>query len=234
MKHLKRNLKWLIWFSLGLILVLLAYYVELEQALTSLLQWVDSLGTLGAIAFVAIYIIATTICIPGSIMALAGGALFGKLMGTILVFVSGFLGACCAFGLGRYLLSDWVKKQLEKNSYLKAVNRLVVTEGWKIACLLHLSPIVPFNLLNYVLGTSEITYPNFLLATSVGILPGVILYVFLGSTIGDLTMVMMGKSDSANSTIQWVISAIGILATVALTIYLAKIARQHITNKLQL
>lgn len=233
MKHLKHNLKWLIWFGLGLILILLADRVELDRTLTSLLQWVDSLGTLGAIAFIAIYIIATIICVPGSIMALAGGALFGKLIGTILVFISGFLGACCAFSLGRYLLRDWVKRRLEKNSYLKAINKVVVAEGWKIACLLHLSPIIPFNILNYALGASQITYKNFIVATSVGILPGVILYVFLGSTIGDLTMAVMGKSDSANSTIQWLVSAIGVVATLALTIYLAKIARQQITKKLQ-
>ena len=233
MKHLQRNLKWLIWFGLGLILVSIADRVELDRTLTPLLQWIDSLGTLGAIAFVAIYIIATIICIPGSIMALAGGALFGMLIGTILVFVSGFLGACCAFSLSRYLLRDWIKRRLEKNSYLKAIDKVVVAEGWKIACLLHLSPIIPFNMLNYALGASQITYRNFVAATSVGILPGVVLYVLLGSTIGDLTMAMMGKSDSANSEIQWFVSAIGVVATLGLTIYLAKLARQQITKKLK-
>jgi len=228
MAYFKLNLKWLFCFFCGFALVLLARYAELEKVITPLLQWIDSLGTLGAIAFVAIYIVATSICIPGSMMALAGGALFGKLIGSFLVYISGLLGAYTAFWLGRSLLRDWIQNRLQKNIYLKAVNKIVADEGWKIACLLHLSPIIPFNMLNYALGTSRISQKNFVFATAIGILPGVILYTFLGSTISDLTMVITGMSDGADKQLQWIVSAIGIVATLGLTVYLARIAQRKI------
>ena len=228
MRYFRQNFKWLIWFVCGLALVLLARYAELEKVVTPVLQWIDSLGTLGAMAFVVIYTIATSICIPGSIMALAGGALFGKLMGSILVYISGLFGAYVAFWLGRSLLRNWIQRRLQKNIYLKTMNKVVVAEGWKIACLLHLSPIIPFNLLNYALGTSKISVKNFVFATAIGILPGVILYTFLGSTISDVTMVMAGMSDGADKKLQWLVSAIGILATLGLTVYSAQIARRQL------
>ena len=228
MRYFRQNFKWLIWFVCGLALVLLARYAELEKVITPVLQWIDSLGTLGAMAFVVIYTIATSICIPGSIMALAGGALFGKLMGSILVYISGLFGAYVAFWLGRSLLRNWIQRRLQKNIYLKTMNKVVVAEGWKIACLLHLSPIIPFNLLNYALGTSKISVKNFVFATAIGILPGVILYTFLGSTISDVTMVMAGMSDGADKKLQWLVSAIGILATLGLTVYSAQIARRQL------
>lgn len=143
-----------------------------------------------------------------------------------------FFGALSAFGLGRYFLRDWVKKQLTQNSYLKAVDLAIASEGWKIACLLHLSPLIPFNILNYVLGISKIAFKDFVLATLVGILPGVLLYTFFGSAIGDLSMVIMRISDDSYSKTQWLFSIVGIIVTLLLTIYLGFVARKQLKNKL--
>lgn len=233
MRYFKPTIKWSIFFCLGLALVLLIKHGELSQILVPTLQWIDGLGNLGAIAFVGIYIVANIFCIPGSILALAGGVLFGKVVGACLVFTGGFIGAYNAFILGRYFLQTWVEKRAAQNSYLKIIDRIIETEGWKIACLLHLSPLIPFNLLNYALGASKITHKSFIFATAIGILPGVILYTFLGSSISDLTMIFTGMLDDSDRKIQWLFSILGIVSTLGISLYLAQLARQEIANRME-
>lgn len=232
MKQLKFNYKWLLWFGLGILLVSLAGYLELDELIYSILLWIDSLGTIGAIAFIIIYITATLLCVPGSILALGGGAVFGIVWGAILVFVGGVLGAVSAFWMGRFFIRSWVMQWLTKNRYLQAVDRAIATEGWKVACLLHLSPVIPFNLLNYVLGVSKIAFKDFTFATLVGILPGVLLYTFCGSVVGDFTMLAMGMSDDSHNEIQFFVSIFGVFITLLLTVYLSRIARRQLEETL--
>ena len=234
MKYSKSNLfKWLLWFILGIGLILTAHHlIDFEQVLASTLIWLKSLGTWGAIAFIIVYTFATLICVPGSILALGGGALFGAVWGAILVFIGGFIGAMSAFSLSRYFLKDWVKRQLSKRLYLQAINQAIAGEGWKFAFLLHLSPIIPFNILNYALGVSKLAFQDYTIATAIGIFPGVILYTFLGSTIGDLTMIMMDMPHESHSKIQWIFTIAGLLITALLAIYLGRVANQNIKQKL--
>ena len=214
-------------FVLGIVSIGMAHRFNPNQLFFSILSWVDNLGIWSAIAFVVIYVFATLICIPGSILALGGGALFGLVWGAALVFIGAFLGAISAFSLGRYWLQNWAKLQLSKSRYLRAIDKAIATEGWKFAFLLHLSPLIPFNLLNYTLGATNLTFKNFAIATAIGIFPGVILYTFLGSTVGDLTMTMMEMSDR-HSQLQWTFTLLGLLITALLTVYLGRIANQKL------
>ena len=232
MRYIKSNFfKWLFWFILGITLIFTCHLIDFEGYFTSMLLWVDSQGKSGAIAFVVIYAVATIICIPGSILALAGGALFGSFWGAIIVFLGGFLGAVSVFSLGRYLLKNWVKHQLSKNRYLQAINRAIAAEGWKIAILLHISPIIPFNILNYALGASKLAFKDFIIATAIGIIPGVMLYTFLGSAFGDLTMIVM-NSAQPRSKIQWLFSIAGVIVTITMIAYLGHVAKDKLKEKL--
>ena len=234
MKYSKSNLfKWLLWFILGMGLILTAHHlVNFEQVLSSILIWLKSLGTWGAIAFIIVYTFTTLICVPGSILALGGGALFGAVWGAIVVFIGGFMGAISAFSLSRYFFQDWVKRQLSKRLYLQALNQAIASEGWKFAFLLHLSPIIPFNILNYALGVSKLAFQDYTIATAIGIFPGVILYTFLGSTIGDLTMIIMGMPHESHSKIQWIFTIASLLVTAFLAVYLGRVANQKLQDKL--
>lgn len=241
MKYIKSKFfKWLFCFVLGGALVFTGYWIDqrseiisnFEQYFTSMLLWVDGLGTMGAIAFVVIYATATIVCIPGSILALCGGALFGIFWGAVVVFLGGFIGAVSAFCLGRYLLNNWAKRQLIKNRYLRAINRAIASEGWKFASLLHLSPIIPFNMLNYALGASKLALNDFIVATAIGIIPGVVLYTLIGSTFGDLTMVFMGLSSKSHGKIQLIFSIAGLLITLILIVYFGRLAQNELRKKL--
>ncbi len=119
-----------------------------------------------AIAFIAIYNLATLLFVPGSLLTVKGGCLFGIVWGSVYVLIAATLGAIWAFLLGRYLSRDWVCQKIGKNSQFQAIDRAVMQEGWKIVLLTRLSPIFPFNLLNYAFGVTQVSLKDYILDNS--------------------------------------------------------------------
>jgi uncharacterized membrane protein YdjX (TVP38/TMEM64 family) len=158
-------------------------------------MWVKSLGLFGPIAFMIIYNLATLLFIPGSLLTLKGGCLFGVFWGSVYVLIAALLGATFAFIVGRYLSRDWVCRQMEKNPKFKAIDRAVAKEGWKIVLLTRLSPLFPFNLLNYAFGVTQVSLKDYVLG-SLGIIPGTVMYVYLGSLAGDLATMNISNQPS--------------------------------------
>jgi uncharacterized membrane protein YdjX (TVP38/TMEM64 family) len=200
-----------------------------QEWLRSALQWIESLGFAGGIAFIAFYIIATVAFLPGSMLTLGAGVVFGVLLGSIYVFIGATLGAIAAFLVGRYLARGWVGKKIEGNQKFAAIDRAVAHEGFKIVLLTRLSPVFPFNLLNYAFGITGVTLKDYALA-SVGMFPGTVMYVYIGSLAGDLAQIGT-ESQPTTPTIQWVIRIVGFIATVAVTVYVTRIARKALTEK---
>ena len=138
--------------------------------------WVDGLGVWGPIVFILGYMVAAVAFIPGSLLTLAAGAIFGLVRGTAFTFVGATLGAAAAFLVARYAARGAVEKKIAGNARFAAIDRAVGREGFKIVALLRLSPVFPFNLLNYSLGLTKVRFLDYLLA-SVAMLPGTLLYV---------------------------------------------------------
>lgn len=198
--------------------------------LRDVLQWIDSLGTVGAIAFIGVYIIATVAFLPGSILTLGAGVVFGVIQGSIYVFIGATLGATLAFLVGRYLARSWVAEKIAGNSKFQAIDEAVGREGFKIVLLTRLSPVFPFNLLNYAFGITGVTLRDYFLGC-VGMIPGTIMYVYLGSLAGNLAM--LGTEDQpTNPTVQWAIRIIGFIATVAVTVYVTRVARKALSESI--
>jgi uncharacterized membrane protein YdjX (TVP38/TMEM64 family) len=192
------------------------------------LTWVDSLGAVGAIAFIIIYILATVAFFPGSILTLGAGVVFGVVLGSFYVFIGATIGATVAFLVGRYLARGWVAEKIQGNSKFQAIDEAVGREGLKIVLLTRLSPIFPFNLLNYAYGVTGVSLKDYLLG-SAGMIPGTIMYVYIGSLAGNLATI--GTSAPAtNPALPWTIRLIGLIATVAVTLYVTKIARQALAS----
>jgi uncharacterized membrane protein YdjX (TVP38/TMEM64 family) len=200
-----------------------------QDLLRSALQWVESLGIIGGIAFIAIYIIATVAFLPGSILTLGAGVVFGVLLGAIYVFVGATLGAIAAFLVGRYLARGWISRKIEGNQKFAAIDKAVAREGFKIVLLTRLSPVFPFNLLNYAFGITGVSLKDYALG-SIGMIPGTVMYVYIGSLAGDLARIGT-ESQPTNPAIQWTIRIVGFLATVAVTIYVTRIARKALAEK---
>ena len=199
-----------------------------QQLLVDALEWVKDLGPVGPLALIGIYIVATVAFLPGSILTLGAGFIFGVIQGSILVFIGATIGATLAFLVGRYLARDWVSRKIEGNQRFAAVDRAVGKEGFKIVLLLRLSPIFPFNVLNYGLGLTGVSLRDYVLA-SVGMIPGTVMYVYLGSLVSDLATLGAGDAPS-NPTITWAIRIIGLLATVAVTLYVTRVARKALAE----
>lgn len=199
-------------------------HLSFPELLRSALVTINGWGSLGAIAFILIYMIATIAFIPGSILTLGAGVIFGVIWGSLYVFIGATLGAIGAFLIGRYIARGWITQKILGKSNFQSIDRAVGQEGFKIVLLTRLSPIFPFNLLNYAYGVTSVTLKDYSLA-SVGMLPGTILYVYLGSLAGNLAT-LGSDNQSASTTAEWVIHIIGFIATVAVTIYLTQIARK--------
>ncbi|MEO1209665.1 MAG: TVP38/TMEM64 family protein [Cyanobacteria bacterium J06638_20] len=201
-----------------------------QKLLTDALSWIDGLGALGAIAFILLYIVATVAFLPGSVVTLGAGVVFGVVAGSIYVFIGATLGATLAFLVGRYVARGWVSKKIEGNAQFKAVDRAVGREGLKIVLLTRLSPIFPFNLLNYAFGVTGVSLRDYVLG-SVGMIPGTIMYVYLGSLAGNLATIGAGEAPS-NPTITWTIRIVGFIATVAVTLYVTRVARKALQESI--
>jgi uncharacterized membrane protein YdjX (TVP38/TMEM64 family)/rhodanese-related sulfurtransferase len=140
--------------------------------------WIKDAGVLAPVLFMFIYALATVLFLPGSVITLAGGALFGPVLGTFYNLTGATLGATLAFLISRYLASDWVKDK--SGGKVKQLINGVEGEGWRFVAFVRLVPLFPFNLLNYALGLTKIRFLHYLIATYVFMLPGAFAYTYLG------------------------------------------------------
>jgi len=191
------------------------------------LKWIESLGYIGGIAFIATYILSTVVFIPATILTLGAGVVFGVVWGSLYVFVGATLGAIAAFLIGRYLARDWIGKKIEGNQKFVAIDQAVAHSGFKIVLLTRLSPLFPFNLLNYAFGITGVSFKEYALA-SIGMLPATVMYVYIGSIAGDIARI--GSEDQSTDAIKWGIRIIGFIATVAVTVYATRLAQKAIAE----
>src|SRR5712675_523756 len=189
-----------------------AHRLGAGPVLKNALDWIRGLGPLAPIAFIAIYIAACVLFLPGSILTIGAGVIFGVVRGTICVSIAATLGATAAFLVGRYLARDWVARKLEGNLKFKAIDEAVGREGWKIVLLTRLSPVFPFNLLNYAYGLTRVTLRDYFFASWIGMIPGTILFVYIGSLSGDLARAVGGSAQRTPAG--WALTAVGFIATV--------------------
>ncbi len=177
-------------------LIVLGRHFHLGDLFSAMLDRIRGMGALAPVLFIILYIVGAILFVPGSVLTIGAGVLFGLLWGSIYVSIGATIGATAAFLIGRYLARDWVRGQLEGNRKFAAIDQAVGREGWKIVLMTRLSPIFPFNLLNYAFGLTAVTLRDYFLATWIGIMPGSVLYVYLGS-LGGAVATSTTKHQSA-------------------------------------
>ncbi|HKJ86238.1 MAG TPA: TVP38/TMEM64 family protein [Spirochaetia bacterium] len=203
---------------------------DVNTYLRSLLDWVREQGVLGVIVFAGVYITATVFFIPGSILTLGAGFVYGVVWGTLYVSVASTIGATAAFLVGRYLARDWVASKVAGNERFSSIDAAVGNEGWKIVGLTRLSPIFPFNLLNYAYGLTKVSLRDYFFASWIGMFPGTVMYVYIGSLAGSLASV--GAEERVRTTGEWVLYGVGLAATVIVTLYVTRLARKALSRKI--
>jgi len=192
-------------------------------------HWVHGLGPWGPVVFVLGYAVATIAFIPGSLLTLAAGAIFGLVGGTVYVFIGATIGANAAFLIARYLARKPIEAKLGERPKFHAIDRAIAKQGLKIVSLLRLSPVFPFNLLNYALGLTRVRARDYLIACA-AMLPGTFLYVYYGKAIGSLATLAAGVHVEKGAG-YWTIFIVGLLATIAVTTLVTRVARQALRQE---
>jgi uncharacterized membrane protein YdjX (TVP38/TMEM64 family) len=187
-------------------------------------EWVNGLGFWGPVVFIIGYALAAVAFVPGSVLTLAAGAIFGLGAGVVYVFIAAVLGSSAAFLVSRYLARAAIEKRLAGNARFAAIDRAVGAQGRKIVFLLRLSPVFPFNLLNYALGLTTVRFVDYLIA-SFGMLPGTVLYVYYGTLAGQVAA-LAGGATLEKGTGYYAVLVIGLIATVAVTTVVTRTARK--------
>ena len=187
-------------------------------------EWVEGLGRWGPWAFVLGYAAATVAFVPGSLLTMAAGAVFGLLAGAFYVLLGAFLGSAAAFLIARYAARSPVERRISRMPRFEAIDRAVGREGRKIVLLLRLSPIFPYNLLNYALGLTRVSFVDYLIA-SLGMIPGIFLYVYIGRVVGDVAA-LAAEAGAQRPPGYYVLLVAGLAATVLVTWYVTRLARR--------
>lgn len=224
MGQIKRAPPLTIWLVLAALLLAAGFgwsLLPLREWVKEFDAWIQDLGVWGPIVFLFVYVMAVVLLVPASAMTLAAGLAFG-LAAIPLVIVAATIGAALAFLLARHFLTGDVKRLIEGRPRPEAIYRAVSDGGWQVVFLLRLSPVMPFSILNYVLGATELRFLPFVCATFVGIIPAVALYVYVGA---------LGKAAIAGTmigTARWVFLLLGLAATLVAVIYIARTARAEL------
>ena len=211
------------------LLLIAARWLGVGALLRQLLGWISSLGALAPVVFIFAYIVACVLFIPGSILTIGAGVLFGVVRAAIYVSIGATIGATLAFLIGRYFARDWVAAKLAGNPTFSEIDAAVGREGWKIVGLTRLSPIFPFNLLNYAYGLTRVSLRDYFIASWLGMLPGILMYCYIGSLVGDLTRV--GDARATRPAGFWILNLVGFASTVGVALYAARIARQALAQQ---
>jgi uncharacterized membrane protein YdjX (TVP38/TMEM64 family) len=159
-------------------------------------------------------------------LTLVTGFLFGVPLGTLAVFLGANLGACAAFLVGRTVARNWIAGKISGNPKFVALDEAVAKEAFKIVLLLRLSPVFPFNILNYALGLTQVSFRDYALATLIGMLPETLILVYLGSVAKSLAASVTGQADSG--TVGRVFIWIGLAATIGVAILATRIAQRSL------
>ncbi|CAN5363574.1 hypothetical protein BH20VER3_BH20VER3_19840 [soil metagenome] len=212
------------WIALGAGLILLSIaisFLPVADWVKAFTNWIRHLGITGAFIFICAYALAAVLLVPGAIFTIAAGLVYGILGGTAVALAGATLGAGLAFLVARYLLRARIEKFARENKRFGAIDEAVGQQGWKIVGLLRLSPLIPFNVSNYFYGVTSIGFWPYLLASAVGMLPGTLLYAYLGA-IGQAGL---SGTKRGHSLLEWTFLGLGLLATIAVTIFVSRLAR---------
>ncbi|MEE9608876.1 MAG: TVP38/TMEM64 family protein, partial [Myxococcota bacterium] len=190
--------------------------------------WVDGLGLWGPLVFGVGYAAAVVAFVPGSLLTLAAGAVFGLVEGTITVLAAATVGAALAFLVSRHLARSVIEKKLTDSARFAAIDRAVGAQGRRIVFLLRLSPVFPFNLLNYALGLTRVRFADYLVA-SVGMLPGTVLYVYYGKLAGDVAA-LAGGAAVEKGVGYYAVLVLGLAATAIVTALVTRTARRALAE----
>jgi uncharacterized membrane protein YdjX (TVP38/TMEM64 family) len=220
--------------TLGRLVVLIAIIIALflamkflpvQQWLTHFNYWVGQMGLAGIFIFIGVYAVATVLLAPGAILTIGAGFAFGLWKGFLAVSAGSTLGAALAFLVARFIARDKVAAIAERNDKFRNIDNAIGKQGAKLVFLLRLSPVIPFNLSNYLYGLTGVRFLPYVLTSWIGMMPGTFLYVYIGTAGKAAVSAAAGGEAMKHGWQYWAFTGVGLAATVIVTIWVTKIAR---------
>lgn len=193
-------------------------------------RWVGGLGLLGVLVFALVYVGATVLLLPGAILTVGAGFVFGLGWGFVAVSAGSTTGAALAFLIGRFLARSKIEELTRDKPKFGQIDQAIGERGAKLILLLRLSPLIPFNLSNYFYGLTAVKFWPYVFASWLGMMPGTLLYVYLG-TLGRAGLETASGVDTGRSPLEWALLAIGLAATLAVTVVVSRIARKALREE---
>ena len=200
-------------------------FLPVQQWLGSFNDWVGQMGVAGIFIFIGVYVIATVLLAPGAILTIGAGFAFGLSKGFLAVSAGSTLGAALAFLVARFIARDRVEAIAERNDKFRNIDNAIGKQGAKLVFLLRLSPVIPFNLSNYLYGLTGVRFCPYVLASWIGMMPGTFLYVYIGTAGKAAVSAAAGGEAMQHGWQYWTFMSVGLAATVIVTIWVTKIAR---------
>ena len=212
-------------------LALLGYVLPVRQWILDLAGQLREAGAAGVALFIAAYVVSAVAFVPGSVLTLAAGFAYGPIGGLLVASPASVLAATAAFLLGRSTLRDWVRRRLADRPRARALDRAVGRHSFRLVLLLRLSPIFPYNVLNYALSLTDVTLGRYVAASFLGMLPGTWLYVYLGSLA--TTAAGLGDASGGGGREKLWLSLVGLAATAAVVVMVTRIATRAVDTELR-
>jgi uncharacterized membrane protein YdjX (TVP38/TMEM64 family) len=206
-------------------------FLPVREWLTNFNDWVGQIGVLGIFIFIGVYALATVLLAPGSILTIGAGFTFGLWKGFFAVSGGATLGAALAFLLARFIARAKIQAIAQRSEKFREIDSAIGKQGAKLIFLLRLSPVVPFNLSNYFYGLTAVKFWPYVLVSWIGMMPGTFLYVYIGTAGKAALAVAAGGGAMKHSWQYWAFLGVGLAATVAVTIWVTKIARDALKSQ---
>jgi uncharacterized membrane protein YdjX (TVP38/TMEM64 family) len=196
----------------------------LSEFLHHSMEWIASSGWVGAVWFIVLYTLTCVFFLPGSLLTVGAGAVYGFWFSTALVTISSTVGAGVNFLTSRYLIRNWMQRKLGHSAKFRALEKAVSAEGWRIILISRMSPIIPHSLVSYAAGLIPISFSRFIFASFVGFLPQSAAYTYVGAVVGKALRTSAGVTP--HDPVTWTFYGFGLVATLVVTAITTRVARR--------
>jgi uncharacterized membrane protein YdjX (TVP38/TMEM64 family) len=200
-------------------------FLPVQQWLRNFNDWVSQMGVVGILILIVVYAVATVLLAPGSVLTIGAGFAFGLWKGFVAVSTGSTVGAALAFLVARFIARGKIERIAQRNEKFRRIDNVIGKQGAKLIFLLRLSPIIPFNVSNYFYGLTGVKFWPYMLASWIGMMPGTFLYVYIGTAGNAAASAAAGGEAMKHGWQYWTFMSVGLVATIVVTIWVTRIAR---------
>jgi uncharacterized membrane protein YdjX (TVP38/TMEM64 family) len=222
------RVRWIVLAAVVVALFAAHHLLPMDEWLRAFQSWVARQGAWGGVIYGVVYTLAAIAFVPGSLLTIGAGLVFGLLWGTVIVSIASTSAAALAFLIARYVARGRVEALAKRNEKFRAIDQAIREKGWRVVALLRLSPLIPFNVSNYLYGLTPVAFWPYVLASWIAMLPATVLYVWIGAA-GKAAADASG--GQGKSPLEWALLGAGLVATTVVTVMITRTARRQLAQR---